>query len=451
MKYFVIVLSCTILATFMTFGCRDRLVEQGNTSSSNLIDTTLAGFISRIRAVDNHAHPNTIDPHDQGSDALPLDGLGPIELPVRLRAQSPDWLESAKAIYGFDAQELTDSNLKDLIVQEDNLKMKQGNHFPSWVLDHCGIDVMLANRLFMDTSLPSTRFRWVGYVDALLFPLSTELEASVTPDREVLFPLEDRHLKDFLSDLRLSQLPSTLDQYLKQVVTGTLEAQKKGGCIAIKFEVAYLRSLNFEKTSMDAAAQVYARYIRGGVPSHEKYKVLQDFLFRYIGLEAGRLGLAVHIHAFPAFGNYYVAADSDPILLESVFNDPALRGTKFVLIHGGGSFSQHTSAMLWKPNVYADISMLTRLWPPDQLASILHDWLSQFPEKVLFGSDAVYIGPGLGWELGAWISSSNARRALAEALSDMVSSRQISSNRAKEIATMVLRTNAGQLYNLGIK
>src|SRR5206468_12061752 len=97
--------------------------------------------------------------------------------------------------------------------------------------------------------------------------------------------------------------------------------------------------------------------------------------------EAGRLGMAIHIHSLTAFGNYYVAAESDPILLEPVINDPALRNTKFVLLHGGGIYSQHTAAMLWKPNVYADISMLTRIWSPDKLASVLRDWLSQFPEK----------------------------------------------------------------------
>src|SRR5437870_12868306 len=105
-------------------------------------------------------------------------------------------------------------------------------------------------------------------------------------------------------------------------------------------------------------------------------------LFSATSNEAGRLGMAVHIHSLTAFGNYYVSAESDPILLESVFNDPELRNTNFVLLHGGGIYSQHTLAMLWKPNVYADISMLTRLMSPEQLANILRDWLTQFPRKV---------------------------------------------------------------------
>ena len=162
--------------------------------------------------------------------------------------------------------------------------------------------------------------------------------------------------------------------------------------------------------------------------------------------------MAVHIHSFPGAGNYFVAAGCDPLLLEPVFNDPELRNTKFVLIHGGGTFSKHTSAMLWKPNVYADISLLTQLWTPDQLAAVLRDWLSQFPEKILFGTDAVSFGPGLGWEMSAWIASTTGRQALTHCTfrNDQRVMKSACS-RAKEIATMVLRTNAGNLYQLGLK
>jgi len=161
--------------------------------------------------------------------------------------------------------------------------------------------------------------------------------------------------------------------------------------------------------------------------------------------------MAIHIHSFPGAGNYFVAQGCDPLLLESVFNDPQLRNTKFVIIHGGGTFYQHTSAMLWKPNVYADLSLISLVWTPEQLAVVLKDWLSQFPEKVIYGSDATAFGAGLGWEMSASIASHTARQALSIALSEMINSNEINLDRAKEIATMVLRTNADKLYNLGLK
>jgi hypothetical protein len=448
-KLTAIILFTCIVACLSS--CNNLRSANEKTNSNEPFDTALATFINNIKAVDNHAHANTVEADDQGSDALPLDGLGAIELPARVRPESQTWVDAAKALYGFTGTELNEKLIKDLVDTQQNVMKREGDRFPEWALDQAGIEVMFANRITMGPGLSAPRFRWVSYVDALLFPLSTKAEAATTPDREKLFPLEGQLLNKYLGDLNMSKLPTTLDEYLKQVVTATLEAQKNGGCVALKFEAAYLRSLDFEKTDLQSAKEVYSKNINGGEPPHEKYKLLQDFIFYYIAKEAGRLGMAVHIHSFPGAGNYFVSAGCDPLLLESVFNDPELRQTKFVLIHGGGTFFKNTSAMLWKPNVYADISLLTQLWTPDQLAFVLRDWLSQFPEKVLFGTDAVAFGPGLGWEMSAWIASTTGRKALTIALSEMIASNEISPGRAKEIATMVLRTNASNLYKLGLK
>ena len=82
------------------------------------------------------------------------------------------------------------------------------------------------------------------------------------------------------------------------------------------------------------------------------------------------------------------------------------------------------------------------------LAAILRQWLSQYPEKVLFGTDAFALGPDMGWELSAWLASTTARKALGIALTGMVRDGEVTQARAEEIATMVLRTNAATLYKL---
>ena len=415
------------------------------------VDSSLAAFIATVRAVDNHTHVNTVVPRDSESDALPLDGLPPFALPARLSPDNPELLEGYRALYDYRYDDLRDPHVAELRASMRRVAREQGERFPEWVLDRIGVEVMLANRIAMGPGLASPRFRWVSYVDALMLPLSTAREREATPDYRVLYPLEERLLRRYLADLRLAKLPPTLDVYLRTVVTPTLERQRRDGCVAVKFEAAYLRALDFDDASRAGARAVYARYAMGGVPPHAQYKALQDFLFRYIAREAGRLGMAVHIHSLEGGGGFYRAAGSDPFLLESAFNDSTLRGTNFVIIHGGGVFAPHAGAMLWKPNVWLDMSAMDQLLPAATLAPVLRNWLEQYPDKVLYGSDAFTLGPDAGWEMGAWLAATTARRALGLALTGMMRDGEITRARAEEIATMVLRTNGAGLYKLALR
>lgn len=421
------------------------------TPTQSAADAALSDYIRTIRAVDNHTHVNTVVPGDAESDALPLDALLPFPMPARLRPDNPDWLAAYRGLYDYPHSDLTEAHLAELRSTMQKVTRDRGDRFPEWVLDRIGTETMLANRTAMGPGLTGPRFRWVSFVDALMLPLSTKAEAGVTPDRQKLYPLEEKLLHRYLTDLHLDKVPATLEGYLTTVVTPTLERQRQAGCVAVKFEAAYLRRLDFDEASAETAAAVYSRYVTGGEPSHADYKALQDFLFRYLAREAGRLGMAVHIHSFEGAGAFYQAAGSDPLLLESAFNDPALRQTNFVIVHGGGVYASHAGAMLWKPNVYLDISGMAIMYTPTMVAGVLRNWLPEFPEKVLFGSDAATLGPDAGWELAAWIGTTTGRQALAIALSDLMRSGEVSRPRAEEIATMVMRTNAATLYKLSLK
>jgi predicted TIM-barrel fold metal-dependent hydrolase len=429
--------------------CRDS-------SGSAAVDPDLARTIAAIRAIDNHAHP--MRPAAPGAaadsefDALPLDGIPPFPVPWRLRAENPEWAEAARALYGLASVsgDTGAAYVAALTAARAAALKEHGDQFPSWVLDQAGIDVMFANRVAMGPGLDAPRFRWVAFDDALLFPLDTRAEAARTPDTRPLYPREAALLKRALRELGLPAIPPTLAGYAESVIGGTLSRQRKAGAVAIKFEAAYLRPLDFGTPAPDsaAAAATYARYARGGVPSASDYRTLENWLFREIARRAGTLGLAVHIHATDEFGGFYSADGAAPHLLEPVVNDPALRGTTFVLIHGGWPRVDETASLLSRPNVYADISMMTLFIEPRQLAGALRRWLSQWPEKVLFGTDAFDGGPAQGWDQGAWLASTSARRALGMALTDMMRDGEITRPRAEELARMVMRENALRLYGL---
>lgn len=415
------------------------------------VDSSLAAFIARIRAVDNHTHANSVAPVDSEADALPLDGLPAFALPERLKPDGPPWIAAYRALYGYRYDDLSEPHITELRAAMRRVASAQGTQFPEWALDKIGTEVMIANRIAMGPGLTPPRFRWASYVDALMLPLSTRREAARSPDYRALYPLEDRLLRRYMKTLAVAKLPPTLEAYLRLIVTPVLERQRKEGCIAVKFEAAYLRALDFDDPSEPTARRVYARYAAGGEPTHAEYKALQDYLFRYIARDAGRLGMAVHIHSFEGAGGYYHTAGSDPLLLEPAFNDSTLRGTNFVIVHGGGMYVPRALAMLWKPNVYLDISLQSIIGTPATLAPAVRNLLTQFPGKILFGTDAFGGGPDAGWELAAWIGTTTARKTLAVALTGMLRDGEISRARAQEIATMVLRQNANTLYKLGLE
>ena len=80
--------------------------------------------------------------------------------------------------------------------------------------------------------------------------------------------------------------------YVFPIVLPTLRRQHEHGAIAAKFELAYLRSLDIGNPPKAEAASLYAKYIDTNTsPDPAAYKPLQDYLFRMIALECGRLGM----------------------------------------------------------------------------------------------------------------------------------------------------------------
>jgi predicted TIM-barrel fold metal-dependent hydrolase len=156
--------------------------------------------------------------------------------------------------------------------------------------------------------------------------------------------------------------------------------------------------------------------------------------------------MAVHLHTMAGPVRYFDVAGANPLLLQPVLNDPGLTKTRFVMIHGGWPFTREITALLSKPNAYLDFSQQSMLIDPPVLAQTLREWLSYVPEKVMFATDAYPFSDELGWEESAWIGARRGREALGLALTGMMRDGTISPERAKELATMVLRENARKLY-----
>jgi uncharacterized protein len=394
------------------------------------IDPQLASEIDTIQAIDNHAHPvrPTLEgePPDHEYDALPVESLEPESDPVRDRPGSPELLEAHRAIFNGDKAAAAKNYGRDYAVK---------------VLDQLHIETMIANRVALGPGLPSPRFLWVPFADALMYPLPTDSLVH-NSDQKQFFALEAKLLDRYYKESGVTARPATLDQYLEKVVRPTLQRHKSAGAIAEKFEMAYLRPLAIGNPDKAVAEKVYAT-------GKGDYTALQDYIFRQIALECGRLGMAVHFHTGAGGGGYFNVGGSNPMLLEPIFNDPELRKTNFVLLHGGWPFARLETGLLTKPNVYLDFSQQTFMNYPRDTAENIRGWLEYVPEKVMFATDAYpFAPPDNGWEEAAYIANKSGREALGIALTEMMRDNEITRERAGELARMVLRDNARKLYGL---
>ena len=413
-------------------------------------DPEITAYVNSIKAIDNHAHVTALDrDHDKGYDQLRCDGLPPGTAlpPANLRFGAAEQA-AYRTLYGFEAKTGDEAEIKKVREMEIAARREHSAGFYAWVMEQAGIQTVLANRTAMAPEMKAPQLRWVAYEDALLFPLDNSIAKAVNPDRRVFYGYAEELLSTYLRDAGLSRIPATLDAYVEKVLRATLQSQKAAGAVAVKFEAAYLRPLDFAPASKDEAARVYAKYAAGGKATASEYKTLQDFLFKQIALEAGRLGLAVHFHTGNGCGEFFDDSGADPMLLSQMLNDPDLGKTNFVLLHGNPPRERNVSVLILKPNVYTDMSLLEFLWSPPELARILRPWLEMMPEHVMFGTDAGPFAPGLDWEETTVIGSQRARRALALVLSDMVRDKTINREQAKQIAERVMRGNAAQLYGM---
>ncbi len=398
--------------------------------------------ISRIKIFDHHAHPGWAD--DAEVDPAPVP---PSALPLRLREENPDWIAAARALFAFPFADLKGPHGTWLADKKVALrKSRPGPQYFNALLDQLGIETSVANRITMSGDLDPARFKWVFYIDPVLFPFDNAGLAARNPDQAAFMPNQTKLLQRFEQQTGASSPPADLGAYLA-FVTRVLEDHRRRGAIAAKFEVAYFRSFAFDDPPSEAAAAVYGRYRAGGVPSPAEYKTFQDFVFRYVISECGRLHLPVHIHSSAGAGDYFSLAGVNVLNLEPVLRDPRYEATTFVLIHGGYPFEQAAIFMTVRKNVWLDSSGTgSFLLSPDLLKDVLRRWFAIAPEKVTYGSDAFPMDERIGAEEIYWMAVHGARTATAAALAEMIAAREITEAQALTIARGYLHDNAVGLY-----
>jgi hypothetical protein len=416
------------------------LPPKGEADVHGIYDRLLSQ-IEKIPIFDNHAHPAFADDTDVDAMAAPE---GASEA-FRIRETNPELAAAAKVLFGYPYDDFAPEHAKWLEAKTTEMKKQQGSKYFSNILDRVGIETVLANRVAMPDYLEPARFRWVFFVDSLLFPFdNTQLEKRDS-DEALYLHLQERVLHRYMKQEGVSRLPDDLGGYEALIRNIVADNQKRGG-VAMKFEAAYFRSLYFSDPSRDEVEPIYRKYHAGGIPTNDEYRIFEDYVFRRLLDSALAFHLPVHFHSAVGIGDYYNLHEGNGLRLENVLRDPRYLGVTFVLLHGCYPWERQAIWLAAMKNVYLDSSLMELLMYPAALKDSLRQWLEVFPDKIVFGTDAFPFNDALGAEVTFWFGVNSARKAIAAALAEMVAEGEVTEARALELAHGYLHDNAAKLY-----
>jgi uncharacterized protein len=432
------------LAVTLLFAGATTLHGQASPNMAPDYQQTYDRLLQQIRQIaifDDHGHPGFAE--DTDVDAM---ASSPSHPPLRLQSDNPELIDASKALFDYPYTDNSPDHLKWLVAKKAELRQSYpGYQYFDRILDQLNVQTMMANRVAMGGYLDPKRFHWVFFVDSFLFPLDNSDLTARNIDLGVYVPLQEKLLKRELAQAGLSGLPKTFPAYLA-FVSRVLEQNRAQGGVSIKFEIAYFRTLHFEDPPESAAASIYNRYNAGGKPSVPDRAMFEDFMFRYLLREAGRLHLAAQIHTAVGTGDFFSVTGGNVLNLENVLRDPRYSNVNFVLLHGGYPFQDQAIWLTARENVYLDSSLMGLYLYPADLAEVLRHWLLLYPDKVVFGSDAFPFSEAIGAEESDWLAIESARRALAAALSRMILNGEVTEQRALQFAHGYLHDNAGRIY-----
>jgi hypothetical protein len=403
--------------------------------------TRLLPQIEKIPIFDHHAHPGFPDDPDVDAMAAP-----PGASPLRERDTNPELVAAATALFNYPYNDLSPEHAKWLVNCKAELKKQQGTAYFSNLLDKLNIEQSVANRAMMADYLDPRRFVWVFFADSFMWPFDNHHETARNLDEQVYIPLQEKMLHRWMAQENVKQLPASFDDYLKFITQVLEDNQKNKAAIAMKFEVAYFRSTRFSDPSREQAEEIYRRYAAGGIPPEQQYRTFQDYIFRYLVREGGRLHLPVHIHTAVGIGDYFSISEGNVMNLENILRDPRYSGTVFVLIHGGYPLEREAIWLASVKNVYLDSSLMEVVMYPAAFKDSLKQWLETFPDKITFGTDSFPYNDALGAEESYWLGVETARTGLAAALAEMVATGEVTEAKALDLAHGYLHDNAVSIY-----
>lgn len=397
----------------------------------------IAARLDRVMAIDHHTHLL-----DAGRFVPAFDRFQP----VMLRSTWPAYAAAVRERFGIalDPARAADGEAAARKVRDERLAARGATAYWNAHLDATRTAIALVNQVD-PAGTDRARLRWVAMGTPLLHPFDPASLAAANPGFAEELPQVHRQALAILGSLGVREAPTTLDAY-KLALVRILRQWKEDGAVGVKFYDAYFRSIRFDEVPGVVAAALWDR-ARAEPLSRVDYWRLQDHLARFLFLEAGRVGLPVHVHSSHGVPPWLQLRDADVRNLEPILTDPRFLGTNFVLIHGGAPLHEEAAYLALKENVWVDLSAMSFLYPVPDYARVLRQYLLFAPEKLLYATDVGnYPGVPVGPEVQHVAISRSSRAALYLALAGLVGDGVLTLDQAVAFGEGVLAGNAKRLY-----
>ena len=232
------------------------------------------------------------------------------------------------------------------------------------------------------------------------------------------------------------------DEFRQRFDDGVANALAHSGCRGVKSIIAYRTGLNVSPLSRTPDQGLQALdAIRRGIGGQAMKKLRDHLLCRALEL-CMEHDVPMQIHS--GMGDFEVnLVLCRPALLMDLLRFPTFRSCKVLLTHTGYPYHAEAGYMAnVLPRVYCDLSEGIP-FAGNAARRIISEVLEMAPiSKVVYGSDG-YGAPEINY-VGARLG----KRALAQALQDLVDDGMLSQGDAQKAAGLILSENARRLYQL---
>jgi predicted TIM-barrel fold metal-dependent hydrolase len=291
--------------------------------------------------------------------------------------------------------------------------------------------------LLLDTGYPSEEY--TGYS----IPLE-EFQKLVKCKLKCIYRIEPVLFRIFQRGPPFEEM---LDEYTKSLE----DAVKTEGYIAFKSVIAYIFGLRNLKQDESSARKAYkwlkekklltVPFAQKDPKTLQNERILRGYLLCHAIEKSIALDVPFQIHTGIGDSPYIDVREANPLHLFDIIADDDLGKAKLILVHAGYPYIEEAGYLANNyPNVYIDLSE-TFPFTATGMKNVMLRLLYMAPvTKIMYGSDGYNI-PELFWISALW-----GKKAISEALEELVKSEVIDEDYAYKAGRLILSENSIKLY-----